>query len=245
MEEIKLKHWVAGKSVGLRTGPNGEYFIKFLIHNEDNDKQLVAEFLIDTGFNGYLQISDDIAQQLDLKIINKIPCTLADGTIKEVGISKSKVTMLDLEVKDVPIQIDKNGVLLVGTSLLKNTGIMLIADCSSGYITLTFNKTIKEQVREVVDKYADNLNYYKKLENKIDIEAPIICLDCKNKIDFPYKKGRIISPRGCSFIADIGEDNVTINDGHSISGCPDLELFRNIKIKCKCGNLIFNKEKIN
>jgi len=68
------------------------------------------------------------------------------------------------------------------------------------------------------------------------------CNKCENLISFPYGDDNSISPIECTFFAEIGEDTVTVTDGHTINDCSDLKNFRNIKITCKCGNVInFNE----
>ncbi len=150
----KPNHIEAGKLVGLRIGLYGEPFITLLIQNEKNNITIKTECLIDTGFNGYLQITKELFDILKLELINKSKTKLADGSELEIGITTSTIKILDLAINNFPIQIVEKGSILLGTRMLMNLSQMLILDCSNKYITLTMDKKVKKKVCKTINKYA-------------------------------------------------------------------------------------------
>ncbi len=55
---------------------------------------------------------------------------------------------------------------------------------------------------------------------------------CGNNIPFPFLPDFVIHPVGCEVYAEIGFDKVLFKEGHKMSGCPPLENFRYVSIKC-------------
>lgn len=136
-------------------GSNGELFISSYVINENTNLMEKVKLLVDTGFNGIIQLSQALVDKLQLKIIDKGETTLADGSKREVGIIKTKIKILDIELQNVPIQISVgNGMHLIGTNFLKGMGQMLVIDYRSGIVTLTGNKKVQKKVHKAIEKYA-------------------------------------------------------------------------------------------
>lgn len=133
----------------------GESFINVEILNEITGKSKTISFLIDTGFNGYIQLSELDVSELGLVIENKAISRLANGSVVETGITKTKIKILDEEISNLPIQFLKNGVALIGTGFLKFTNRMALFDYEDGYITLTRIPEIKAKIKLLVDEMAN------------------------------------------------------------------------------------------
>lgn len=152
--EIIPKHIEDGKKVNLRMGGRGEIFITLEVLNEKEELSEKVEFLIDTGFNGYLQLQESTISKLNLVIVNKTKTKGFDGVEKEVGVTTTKIRLLDQEITNFPIQVIRSGLSLIGTNLLKDIGQMLIIDYITGFVSLTQDKKVQEEVKKSVDKYA-------------------------------------------------------------------------------------------
>lgn len=140
-----------GQNAGLETLTQGEVLINFEIVNETLGKSKIIKFLVDTGFNGYLQLNESDVKELQLDLVNKHTTKGFYGKEVEVGITKAKVKVLDEEITNFPIQFVKNGVSLVGTRLLKDTKKMLIIDYTDGYVTITSNENLKHNIKTIVE----------------------------------------------------------------------------------------------
>lgn len=148
------KHIQNGQKVGLRVGQNGECFIKVIVTNETEKLSREIEFLIDTGFNGYIQLNRSTVQELKLTITGKGISTGYDGVQKEVEVVSTKVKILDMEISGFPIQVVDNGTFLIGTRFLKDTGRMLVIDYPQERLTLSGNHKVQNKVEKTIDKYA-------------------------------------------------------------------------------------------
>lgn len=148
------KHLESGLKIGLHFGSRGEIFIKAIVLNEDENLSREIEFIIDTGFNGFLQLPQKIASDLNLKIIDKNKTTGYDGIEKEVGITKTKIKILEQEIWNFPIQLVEQGTTLMGTNLLLDLKKMLVIDYRNGIVTLTDEPKVQKKVHKTIDKYA-------------------------------------------------------------------------------------------
>ena len=81
--------------------------------------------LLDTGFDGEICLSVDVAVELGLELRGKVQVELADGTRKNELMFRGKV-LWDEEEKDVRIILTESEESLVGTELLD--GYVLEAD---------------------------------------------------------------------------------------------------------------------
>jgi clan AA aspartic protease len=147
-----MKHIQAGLKVGLGMASYGETFINIEVLNEITGKTKVIRFLVDTGFNGYLQLSESDVSDLELVVSNKSESTLADGRKVEMGITKTKIKILDQEIANFPIQFIQNGVALIGTRLLRDAKKMIIFDYEDSYVTITDDTIIKQEIKQIIDK---------------------------------------------------------------------------------------------
>lgn len=148
------KHIDSGKKLKMRMGARGESFITLLVVNEENELSEEAEFLLDTGFNGYLQLEENFIKKLGLKLINKQKTKGFDGIEKEVGTSKTKIKILDAEIPNIPIQFVNNGSFLIGTNLLKALNQMIVIDYRNNVFTITSDKKVQKKVHKNIEKYS-------------------------------------------------------------------------------------------
>lgn len=151
MEKNIPKNVQAGSVVGLQFGPRGEVFINIEVINETSHKSKLIKFLVDTGFNGYLQLNDQDVKDLELNLVQKHTSTSFNGQTVEVGITKAKIKVLDEEVSNFPIQFVENGIPLIGTLLLKDTRKMLVIDYADDYVTITRNENLKQGIKLIVE----------------------------------------------------------------------------------------------
>jgi clan AA aspartic protease len=142
-----------GKKSNMRFGSKGETFITLEIINQENNLLDKVEFLVDTGFNGYLQLQESLVMKLGIKIAEKSKTRGFDNIEKEVGVVKTKIRLLDEEVWNFPIQVVKQGPFLIGTRLLKDWGKMIIIDYRNKIFTITGEKKVQKKVHKAVEKY--------------------------------------------------------------------------------------------
>lgn len=151
---MEPKHIEEGRKA-LRVGAMGEFFLKTPILNEGTKLVAIPEFLVDTGFSGYMQIRQELVDALKLEIIGKNIAHGFDGMEKELGITKSKIKILGKELENFPIQIVNKGPYLLGTRLFQELKVMLVLDYTDGRFTATVESRVKEQVRAAVDQTAE------------------------------------------------------------------------------------------
>lgn len=149
-----MSHIEAGRKAGLRFGQAGELYVRMDVLNETEKISESVEFLIDTGFNGYIQLTEGIVAALKLQVTNKDKTTVADGREVEVGVLKTKVKLLDQEISNFPIQVVKTGATLIGTRLLRDTNRMLVINYQNEIATITADPVVKKKVHKTVEKYA-------------------------------------------------------------------------------------------
>jgi len=154
INKIMRKDIEFGQKIKMHMGSRGEVFISLMILNEDENLSEEVEFSIDTGFNGYLQLQESVVSKLKLKIIDKKRSKGFDGVEKEVGVTTTKIRLLNEEMGNFPIQIVESGPFLIGTNLLKDAGKMIIIDYRNGIFTLTGDKKVQKKVNKAVEKYA-------------------------------------------------------------------------------------------
>ena len=82
------------------------------------------EFLIDTGFNGYLVLSKRIIDKMNLEIIGLSDYTTASGESKETEIYKVRLNFFDEEI-EIPVLSTDANFSLVGMELLNACKIII------------------------------------------------------------------------------------------------------------------------
>jgi len=100
-------------------------------------KKLIA--LVDSGFNGYLQLPFVEALPLGLVLAGVQPSTLADGSVSSHLVCKGSVC-LDRKCLDTTIDISTATIVLLGTKLLKELGKTFILNCASGKVEIVENE---------------------------------------------------------------------------------------------------------
>ncbi len=92
--------------------------------------------LIDSGFNGYLQIPFVEALPLGLVLVGVQATTLADGSTTSHLVCRGRVCV-DGKCIDTTIDIQQANIVLLGTKLLKELGKIFVLDCSRGKVEVT------------------------------------------------------------------------------------------------------------
>ncbi len=152
MENNLPKNVQDGKMTGLQFGSQGEVFINLEVINETSSSSKIIRFLVDTGFNGYLQLNSGDVKDLELDLIQKHSSKGFNGEVVEVGITKAKIKVLDEEISNFPIQFVENGISLIGTMFLKDTRKMLVIDYADNYVTITRDQNLKQGIKLMVEK---------------------------------------------------------------------------------------------
>lgn len=91
--------------------------------------------LVDSGFNGYLQIPFVEAFPLGLVLAGVQANTLADGSTSSHLVCKGKVCV-DGKCIDTTIDIQQANIVLLGTKLLKELGKVFILDSAIGRVEI-------------------------------------------------------------------------------------------------------------
>ena len=109
-------------------------FIQVTVLGKDNFQS--PFFVLDTGFSGDLQITPQIASDLELRLDSEINARVADGSVIEVP---TTLTMAEMEgsINDVEVFVS-HGMLLAGISFLTKFGYTAVVDCA--YRTVTLKK---------------------------------------------------------------------------------------------------------
>lgn len=94
--------------------------------------------LVDSGFNGYLQIPFIEAFPLGLILTGVQANTLADGSTSSHLVCKGQVC-IDGKCVDTTIDIQPANIVLLGTKLLKELGKIFILDCRLGKVEIIDN----------------------------------------------------------------------------------------------------------
>lgn len=91
-------------------------------------------FVLDTGFTGDLQVSHDIARELNLEIMGVIPTKIADGKI--VGMPTG-VAIASMEGMNNYVEVlISEGTPLLGIGFLTKFGYKAIIDCKVKEVSL-------------------------------------------------------------------------------------------------------------
>lgn len=149
-----MKHITAGLKARLGMQERGDTFISLEVRNSATGFTKSIRFLIDTGFNGFLQISAADVTDLGLTLKEESESIISDGSRMKTRITTTPVRILGNEISDFPIQVVPNGLSLIGTQLLRRTKTMLIFDYRDGYVTLTQNEDLAAIIKVHVEKYA-------------------------------------------------------------------------------------------
>ncbi len=91
--------------------------------------------LVDSGFNGYLQIPFIEAFPLGLILAGVEAGTLADGSTSSHLVCKGQVC-IDGKCTDTTIDIQEANIVLIGTKLLKELKKVFVLDCSNGKVEI-------------------------------------------------------------------------------------------------------------
>ena len=92
--------------------------------------------LVDSGFNGYIQIPFIEAFPLGLVLAGVQANTLADGSASTHLVCRGQVCV-DGKCIDTTIDIQQANIVLIGTKLLKELGKIFTLDCANGKVEIT------------------------------------------------------------------------------------------------------------
>ena len=91
--------------------------------------------LVDSGFNGYLQIPFVDAFPLGLVLAGVQANTLANGSTSSHLVCRGRVC-IDRKCIETTIDIQQANIVLLGTKLLKELGKVFVLDCSRGKVEI-------------------------------------------------------------------------------------------------------------
>jgi predicted aspartyl protease len=91
--------------------------------------------LVDSGFNGYLQIPFVDALPLGLVLIGVQTNTLANGSTSSHLVCSGRVCV-DGKCINTTIDIEQGNMVLLGTKLLKELGKIFTLDCGKGRVEI-------------------------------------------------------------------------------------------------------------
>ncbi len=125
---------------------NNLAYLEFELHGIDKKTSQNFNGIIDTGFNGYLQIPMVQALPLGLKLIGVMPSTIANGQTVVSLMCEGFVTVEGKEIETIVYLQDGNTV-LIGTQLLEKIGKNLILDFVDG--TFEFKDRPKNEQKTI------------------------------------------------------------------------------------------------
>ncbi len=91
--------------------------------------------LVDSGFNGYLQLPFVEALPLGLVLAGVQANTLADGSTSNHLVCRGRVCVDDKCI-DTTIDVQFSDIVLLGTKLLKELGKIFVLDCRVGKVEI-------------------------------------------------------------------------------------------------------------
>lgn len=108
-------------------------FIKIVIASGDAVQERF--FIIDTGFSGYLQVSENIAKELNLETKGVMTVRLANGSAENARVSTIEAFV---EKKHTPVDVlILNTQPLLGIKFLKKFECVLNLDCKNEKVSIT------------------------------------------------------------------------------------------------------------
>ncbi|MEK9186198.1 MAG: hypothetical protein AAB885_01285 [Patescibacteria group bacterium] len=119
----------------LGTFDNDQPFIEIEISGVSGISKKIGA-LVDSGFNGYLQIPFIEAFPLGLVLVGIQANTLANGSTSSHLVCKGNVC-IDGKCIETTIDIESGNIVLLGTKLLKELGKTFILDCAAGKVAIT------------------------------------------------------------------------------------------------------------
>jgi len=143
-------HVEVGQRVKLHVGSRGECLISLKVMNQTNKAEEEVEFMIDTGFNGFIQLNQTTVERLELEIVDKSKSKDFMGDEREIGLTKTAIKLLDTIISGFPIQITPRGQCLIGTGFLKMAGLAIVIDIASSppFLGFTGNKKVRKHLRK-------------------------------------------------------------------------------------------------
>ena len=103
--------------------------------------------LVDSGFNGYLQIPFIDAFPLGLVLAGVQSNTLADGSSSAHLVCRGQVC-IDGRCIDTTIDVQPANIVLLGTKLLQELKKVFILDCSAGRVEVLDCPTVVEKTSD-------------------------------------------------------------------------------------------------
>ncbi len=104
--------------------------------------------LVDSGFNGYLQIPFVEAFPLGLVLAGVQANTLADGSTSSHLVCKGQVCV-DGRCIDTTIDIQQANIVLLGTKLLKELGKLFILDAATGKVEISDSPSLGQNSKKI------------------------------------------------------------------------------------------------
>lgn len=104
------------------------------------DENLLLEFVIDTGFSGWMMLPRAVIHSLQLEVVGTIDCNTVNGISIEAEFVETEIEWLG-EKRAVFILISEGQDALIGTRLLD--GARLTIDYLENTVTLTNETAVK------------------------------------------------------------------------------------------------------
>ena len=91
-------------------------------------------FILDTGFSGDLQITPQIASDLEMNFDAEVKARIADGSVVEVPVAYARAEM-EGAINEVEVFVS-HSMLLAGISFLTKFGYTAVVDCKHRTVSL-------------------------------------------------------------------------------------------------------------
>ncbi len=155
VQNVPQKNYLSGQAVGLGMDDKSGYvFLNIDVLNEEEKIARKVQFLLDTGFNGYMQLPSNIVGALKLSLDKRGVTKGFDGVPRQIYYTKTKVRIINEIIWNFPIQVVEQGPALLGTKFFIDTKRMIIVDYNNKKVTITRVPKVQKKVHKAVDKYS-------------------------------------------------------------------------------------------
>ena len=135
---------------------NGKFSIAITLNNKN--KSIIADFYLDTGFDGYLKIDKRLFDELKLQAIKQEKISLASETVENADIAKVKFKVDEAEGEVEIMAVGWGGRNLLGTNFLRVANIILVIDNSHGMF-LTNDRNLAYEVGKTIYMYHNKIKF--------------------------------------------------------------------------------------
>jgi predicted aspartyl protease len=115
-------------------------------------KEVVADFYIDTGFNGYFKIDKKLFDDLGLEATQKKSISLADGGIETADMARVRFEVDQASGETEVMAVGWGGKNLIGTKFFGDTKMILVIDGVDG-IHLSSDRKLAFEIGKTIYQY--------------------------------------------------------------------------------------------